>query len=48
VDTFENVRPMMMAGAMMKINNGAPAPTEEFTPQSVSVTAHVNALFGLK
>jgi hypothetical protein len=26
----------------------APAPTEEFTPQSVTVTAHVNALFNLK
>ena len=49
VDTFENVRPMVMAGAMMKMNMaGAPAPMEEFTPQSVSVTAHVNALFGLK
>jgi uncharacterized protein YggE len=49
VDTFENVRPMVMAGAMMKMNVAAtPAPTEEFTPQSVSVTAHVNALFTLK
>lgn len=50
VDTFENVRVAPMAGAMMKmsVNNGAPAPTEEFTPQSVSVTAHVNALFALK
>jgi uncharacterized protein YggE len=49
VDTFENVRPMPM-GAMMKMNvaGAAPAPTEEFTPQTVSVTAHVNALFGLK
>lgn len=49
VDTFENVRPMPM-GAMMKMNvaGGAPAPTEEFTPQTVSVTAHVNALFALK
>jgi uncharacterized protein YggE len=49
VDTFENVRPMPM-GAMMKMNvaGTAPAPTEEFTPQTVSVTAHVNALFGLK
>jgi hypothetical protein len=26
----------------------APAPTEEFTPQSVVVTAHVNALFNLR
>jgi uncharacterized protein YggE len=49
VDTFENVRPMPMAGAMMKMNVGAaPAPSEEFTPQTVSVTAHVNALFTLK
>jgi len=48
VDTFENVRPMPMAGAMMKMSVAAPAPTEEFTPQSVSVTAHVNALFNLK
>lgn len=49
VDTFENVRPMPM-GAMMKMNvaGAAPAPTEEFTPQTVSVTAHVNALFILK
>ncbi|MGH9504066.1 MAG: SIMPL domain-containing protein [Terriglobales bacterium] len=50
VDTFENVRPMPMARSMMKMNvaGAAPAPTEEFTPQSVSVTAHVNALFNLK
>ncbi len=50
VDTFENVRPMPMAGAMMRMNvaGAAPAPTEEFTPQSISVTAHVNALFSLK
>jgi len=48
VDTFENVRPMPMAGAMMKMSVAAPAPTEEFTPQSFSVTAHVNALFNLK
>jgi uncharacterized protein len=49
VDTFENVRPMPM-GAMMKMSvaGAAPAPTEEFTPQTVSVTAHVNALFILK
>jgi hypothetical protein len=25
-----------------------PAPNEEFTPQTVTVTAHVNALFNLK
>jgi hypothetical protein len=50
VDTFDNVRVAPMAGAMMRMSVGAaaPAPTEEFTPQSVSVTAHVNAMFGLK
>ncbi len=50
VDTFENARPMPMAGAMMRMNvaGAAPAPTEEFAPQSISVTAHVNALFTLK
>lgn len=50
VDTFENVRPMPMAQTMMRMNvaGAAPAPTEEFTPQSISVTAHVNAMFNLK
>jgi uncharacterized protein YggE len=49
VDTFENtpiIRPM---GAQFKaMAMAAPAPTEEFTPQTVTVTAHVNALFNLK
>jgi uncharacterized protein len=49
VDTFEN-RPIMphMARAMAANMNAAPAPTEEFTPQTVTVTAHVNVLFNLK
>jgi uncharacterized protein len=49
VDTFENVRPMPMQ-AMMKMSAmaAAPAPTEEFSPQTTSVTAHVNAMFVLK
>jgi hypothetical protein len=50
VDTFENVRvvqPMMRAMAAQGMA-AAPAPTEEFTPQSVNVTAHVNAMFSLK
>jgi hypothetical protein len=52
VDTFENVRvmqPMMMksmANAGMAAANQAP--TEEFTPQSVTVTSHVNAMFSLR
>lgn len=51
VDTFENVRPIMprMAMPMKAMAAAAPAaPTEEFTPQTVNVTAHVNALFSLK
>ncbi len=51
IDTFENVRPVMprMAMAMKATAAAAPAaPTEEFTPQTVNVTAHVNALFNLK
>jgi uncharacterized protein YggE len=50
VDTFENVR-MHPMNALAKFAPGlaaAPAPTEEFTPQTVSVTAHVNAVFNLK
>jgi uncharacterized protein YggE len=49
VDTFENQRIIAprMARAMSSMAN-APAPTEEFTPQTVTVTAHVNALFNLK
>jgi uncharacterized protein YggE len=50
VDTFENPRLGMphMARAMSAVEKAAPAPTEEFTPQMVTVTAHVNALFNLK
>ncbi|MGA8620344.1 MAG: SIMPL domain-containing protein [Candidatus Sulfotelmatobacter sp.] len=50
VDTFENARMPVphMARAMAATPNAAPAPTEEFTPQNVTVTAHLNALFNLK
>jgi uncharacterized protein len=50
VDTFENQRVPIphMARALAAVPNTAPAPTEEFTPQTVTVTAHVNALFNLK
>jgi uncharacterized protein len=50
VDTLENVRvyPMHMGIQQMAKLQSAPAPTEEFTPQEVSVTAHVNAVFNLK
>ena len=50
VDTVETVRPMMPMVAQMARAGAAPAPapTEEFTPQNVTTTAHVNALFVLK
>jgi hypothetical protein len=49
VDTFENQR--MPVPRMARVNamaSAPPVPTEEFTPQTVTVTAHVNALFILK
>jgi len=50
VDTFENQRSPIprMAHAMATRIESTPPPTEEFTPQNVTVTAHVNALFNLK
>lgn len=49
VDTFENIRVMApMANKRMMAAVAQPAPTEEFSPQNVTVTAHVNALFVLK
>ena len=51
VDTYEQPRPrpMMMAAPMaMKAADNAPAPTEEFGAQKVTVTAHVNAMYSLK
>src|SRR5579864_1385709 len=49
VDTIEN-RPMPMQpmARMSAMAQAAPAPTEQFSPQTTSVTAHVNALFTLK
>jgi hypothetical protein len=32
----------------MKMEAGAAAPTEEFSPQAIVVTAHVNAMFSLR
>jgi uncharacterized protein YggE len=51
VDTFENIRvvsPLQARAVPMRMEAAAPAPTEEFTPQSVVVTAHVNAMFNLR
>jgi uncharacterized protein YggE len=49
VDTFENIRVVApLPRRAMAMAAAAPAPTEEFTPQNVTVTAHVNAMFVLK
>ena len=51
VDTQENIRvyaPMTRRGMPMAMAAQGPAPTEEFSPQNVTVTAHVNAMFVLK
>jgi uncharacterized protein YggE len=49
VDTFENIRVIApMPHRAMAMSAEGPAPTEEFSPQNVTVTAHVNAMFVLK
>jgi len=50
VDTYENVHVVAPMRAMKvgMMAEAAPAPTEEFSPQDVTITAHVNALFSLK
>jgi uncharacterized protein len=51
VDTFENpipVRPMTMAAAPRVAMEMNQPPTSEFSPQTVTITAHVNTLFQLK
>ena len=52
VDTFEQVR--VIAQTMARFAPGVAgamavqAPTEEFSPQTITVTAHVNAMFAMK
>jgi uncharacterized protein YggE len=49
VDTFENRPvPMQPLARMSAMAQAEPAPTEGFSPQTASVTAHVNAMFALK
>ncbi len=49
VDTFENIRVAApMPRRAMAMAAAAPAPTEEFSPQKVTITSHVNAMFELK
>jgi uncharacterized protein YggE len=49
VDIIENrPLPMQPMAKMSSMAQGAAAPTEEFSPQTTSVTAHINAMFTLK
>jgi hypothetical protein len=49
VDTSENIRIYApMADKRVMAMQAAPAPTEEFAPQNVTITSHVNAMFALK
>ena len=51
VDVNQAIVPVPMQALSMRAGGtgAAPAPpTEEFTPQSVTINAHVNAMFGLK
>jgi uncharacterized protein YggE len=47
VDTFENVRPLGMQPMAKMSAMAAPGPSEEFSPQTISVSAHVSAMFVL-
>ncbi len=49
VDSFEPGPRPIMSYARAQISAGVAAPpTEQFTPQTITVTAHVNAIFTLK
>ena len=50
VDTSENIRVIapMQRGRAMAMKAEGSAPIEEFSPQNVTVTAHVNVMFVLK
>lgn len=50
IDANEPQRPILPHPMAMRAMaaTAAPPPNEEFTPQTVTVTAHVNALFALK
>jgi uncharacterized protein len=48
VDTFEPPRPIPMVRTMAKAEMAGAPPTEEFSPQKVTVTARVNVLFAFK
>lgn len=53
VDTFDQIRPLIMGSAGKVVSMGmrpeaVAEPTAEFSPKKIVVTAHVNALFGLR
>jgi uncharacterized protein YggE len=43
-----NVVPVYAQRMTMAAPSASPAPTADFTPQAVTINAHVNALFALK
>ena len=50
VDAFEPqpIRPMMAKAMVAGVQAAPPAPTAEFGAEKITITAHVNALYGLK
>ena len=49
IDVSQNLRVVPVALSMARVAaERAPAPTQEFSPQTVSITAHVNATFNVK
>jgi uncharacterized protein YggE len=51
LDVLQPIRPVPVMGgvaAFARAAESAPAPTAEFTPQKITVSAHVNAVFLLK
>ncbi len=50
IDVAEQVRvqPMQMGMRSMAMDANIPPPTQDFTPQKITITAHVNAMFTLE
>jgi len=49
IDVSQNLRVVPVRFSMARMaEQTAPAPTQEFSPQTVSITAHVNTTFALK
>jgi uncharacterized protein YggE len=48
VDSFGPSPRPVQAYEQVRVSAGVAAPTEQFSPQTITVTAHVNAIFALK